>query len=412
MKVVRKLDLTAYSDSQIKSFTKIFDVLNGDGINIRLVGGCVRDALLSRKIIDFDFACALEPKETMERLKKAGIKVTPTGLKHGTITALVGKHHFEITTLRKDIETDGRHAKVSFTDDWQADAERRDFTINALYLDRDGSLYDPCKGLVDLDERRVRFIGDPIIRIREDALRILRFFRFAAQIGGGNLDPLGLKACIEHKSLMDGLSGERLAQEFFKILKSDNVMPIMGVMKECGILEKLLPDHIDLSKFNAFVALENSLGRCDVLMRLSCLISKNKGDIQKLSHHLKLSNHETKILMAYGQHTVIIDNNMGEKDIRKHLYQSGRDVFIFALLDYFAMTKFNFNPQILHYSENWPIPIFPVTGADLKDKGFVQGKKLGQTLKKLEQHWIKSDFSFSHHDLMKKATEYDLNSDG
>ncbi|VAV94406.1 CCA tRNA nucleotidyltransferase [hydrothermal vent metagenome] len=397
MEVVKQLTLADYPAFGEKSLVKLLSILNGEGATCRMVGGCVRDALLGREIIDIDLACGLPPEKVTARLEKAGVKVIPTGLKHGTITAVIEKHTYEVTTLRRDVETDGRHARVAFTDDWLEDARRRDFTFNALYLDEDGGLYDPCGGLEDLAARRVRFIGDADKRITEDALRILRFFRFAAQIGQGDLDPAGLEACVRNKHSIDRLSGERLAQELFKTLAAENLLPIIKVMVECGILKNILPDFRELGHFNAFVRLEQKLGRCDILGRLSCLIG-NRG--ASTSRHLKLSNKQANTLKKYGMQDFEISPHMDKVDIRKIIYSFGRELFIFALLQKWAETEIKDGPAFLNYAEQWPVPEFPLHGRDLIKSGLTAGPELGEILKKLEMEWVASDFSLSKADLL------------
>jgi len=415
MKVLKRLDLNVHSWLKNPALVRLLDILNQDGLKVRMVGGCVRDTILGRDISDIDLASSLSPEEAMARLEKADVKVIPTGLKHGTITAVMDKNNFEITTLRRDEETDGRHATVAFTDNWGEDAKRRDFTYNALYLDGDGSLYDPLNeplndplkqlgsGFGDVMARRTRFIGNAEARIKEDALRILRFFRFSAQIGQGELDPEGLSACIAQKNLIDNLSGERLAQELFKTLKADYVIPIMAVMAECGILDKILPMPHDLKKFKNFVTLEKTLGRCDILGRLSCLLVKGG---QNIGRHLKLSNKQSNILARYGGHDVIITQDMSEKNMRKAIYDAGRDVFIFALLEYWAKAEMPSGRDMLHYAENWPIPIFPLSGRTLIKAGRRPGPKLGQTLKNIEGEWVDSDFTLTKQELYKRARAF------
>ena len=393
MKVVRKLNLDDYPELKSKSLTILLGILNSDGLNARMVGGCARDALLGRKIIDIDIACSLAPEISMKRFDKAEIKVIPTGLKHGTITAVINGQHFEITTLRRDVETDGRHAKVAFTDDWGTDAARRDFTINALYLDEDGSLYDPCDGLGDLEGRQVRFIGDAGERITEDALRILRFFRFAAQIDGAELDKAGVAACMENKNLIGHLSGERLAQELFKILAADNVVSILNKMDKAGIIAEILPNYKDCEKACNYIQFENKMGRCDILARLSCLIGEKVDDI---SRHLKLSNSQAKTLKEYNEHDIIVHDALNKKDARKYIYLWGRDVFIFALL------QNSLNCQMLDFAESWAIPIFPLLGRDLIKVGIKAGPTLGQNLKRLENEWIEGDFNLSKEELISR----------
>ena len=397
MEVVKQLTLGDYPAFGEKSLVRLLSILNGEGATCRMVGGAVRDILLGREIIDIDLACDLPPEKMTARLEKAGVKVIPTGLKHGTITAVIERNTYEVTTLRRDVETDGRHARVAFTDDWRDDARRRDFTFNALYLDGDGRLYDPCDGLEDLAARRVRFIGDADRRITEDALRILRFFRFAAQIGQGELDPAGLEACVRNKHLIGHLSGERLAQELFKTLAAKNLLPIIKIMAEFGILRNILPDYRELGLFNAFVRLEQKLGRCDILGRLSCLIG-NRGT--RTSRHLKLSNKQANILKQYGAQDFEISSHMNEPDMRRNIYNFSREVFIFALLKKWAETEIKDGPAFLEYAEQWSVPEFPLHGRDLIKSGLTAGPGLGGMLKKLETEWIASDFSLSKADLL------------
>ncbi len=409
MEIVKKIPVSDHPWLRMPSLVNLLDILNRDGLNARMVGGCVRDALLGRKIIDIDMACSLRPEETMRRLKKAGVKVVPTGLKHGTITAVVDKHNFEITALRRDEETYGRRAKVVYIDDWQEDARRRDFTINALYLDADGSLYDPCGGLRDIAARRVCFIGDADQRIHEDALRILRFFRFAAQIGQGEMDPAGLAACLKNKSLIDKLSGERLAQEVFKILGSETLLPVMKVMDEGGILDKIIPNHEDIQELNAYVRVEKALGKCNILARLSCLLRKDNEAIENINRHLKLSNKQVKILKNYANHDISLQTDMSQKDIRRVIYHYGRDLFIFALLQSWAHAAGDENHEawrkILAYGEAWPIPVFPVQGKDLMAGGLKSGVEIGRKLRALEQEWAQSDFQLTREEMLTSDAE-------
>ncbi len=403
MDIARRLHLPDHPWLSAPPLTRLLSLLNEDELTARLVGGCVRDCLLGREITDIDIACSLLPQESMSRLQKAGIKVIATGIKHGTITAVTDKRNFEITTLRRDEENYGRHARVAFTDNWLEDARRRDFTINALYLDGDGSLYDPCNGLTDISARRIRFIGDANDRIREDALRILRFFRFSARIGDGELEPEGLAACIKNKKLIDNLSGERLAQEIFKILEAEQLLPVIKVMDRSGILAHILPGHGDLAKFNDYVRLENALERADPLARLACLAGPA---VEEISHHLRLSNRQAKILTAYEARDIPIDPEMSEKTIRQSLYQYGRAPFVFALLQSWAEQGADAGDEnyghILDYAEEWQIPDFPVKGRDLMARGIKGGPEMGRILQRLEQEWLASDFTCSTEQLLEK----------
>jgi len=417
MEITKKISLKAHSWLQAPPLVKLLNILNKEGINARMVGGCVRDMLLGCKIIDIDIACSLPPEESQKRLENAGVKVVPTGLKHGTITAVINKRSFEITTLRRDEQTDGRHAKVAYTDDWLEDARRRDFTINALYLDADGGLYDPCGGLADIAARRVRFIGEADERIQEDALRILRFFRFSAQIGQNHMDPSGREACIKNRKLIEGLSGERLAQELLKILQTVNLLPIIKVMCEEGILEKIIPNHESLGHeflgheflqdLTGYVGLERSLGKSNILARLSCLLPKTSDGITSIKSHLKLSNKQAKTLKNYTNHSLKISAAMTQKDIRRAIYHSDRDIFIVALLQSWASNKLDKDHEnyrkILAYAENWPIAIFPVQGKNLMTSGLKSGPEIGRILHELEQEWVQSDFHLTREELLARV---------
>src|SRR5215468_4177027 len=234
----------------------VMAALAAAGGEARFVGGCVRDALLGRKVSDIDIATHEPPERVMNLLSRAGIKAIPTGIKHGTVTAVVGVRHFEITTLRRDVETYGRHARVEYTDDWAADAARRDFTMNALFCSADGTIYDPFGGLADLRAQRVRFVGDPAERIREDVLRLLRFFRFHAHYGKPPPDPPALAACRDLAHLLPTLSGERVCAETLKLLSAPQPADVVDLMRESGVLAHFLPEATGIDRMRALVAAE------------------------------------------------------------------------------------------------------------------------------------------------------------
>ena len=250
-----------------ETLVRLMTVLNQEELSARIVGGAVRDALFNifwkrqRKIGDNDIASRYTPEKNKKILEKAGITVIPTGLKHGTITARLNGKNFEITTLRRDVSTNGRHAEVEFTDDWQKDARRRDFTINALYLDIDGTVHDPLGGFRDIKRGRVRFIGDARERIKEDGLRILRFFRFSSNFDVGGVDEAGMLACVERKSMIGKLSGERVRDEFEKLLLSKQVVQIIPVMAAIGILKEILPEYVQYDDLLKYAKREKKLGQ-------------------------------------------------------------------------------------------------------------------------------------------------------
>lgn len=371
---------------------RLMGLLNGSGENARIVGGAVRDALLNifwkrkRKIGDIDIASKLTPDENIQLLENAGVKVIPTGVKYGTVTAVLNRKTFEITTLRQDIETDGRHAQVAYTKDWSEDAKRRDFTINALYLDLDGTVHDPLGGFKDLKIAKVRFIGNASDRIKEDALRILRFFRFSSNVEMGGVDEAGLLACIEQKHLIQNLSGERVWQEFEKILMSKRVMQAIPVLATVGLLSEILPDYKSYDAFLKYTKIEKKLKLKSPLGRLSCLLPKEEQNIKKITNSLKLSNIEKDRLFKYAADYE--KHDLTARSIRRVLYRYGKDVVIYNLIRRGVLDL-----KTLYYINDYIIPELPVRGQDLIDEGWKAGREMGAELKRREQIWIDNDFS-------------------
>ncbi len=374
----------------------LMDVLNQNGVNAKIVGGAVRDALfnhfsddmseLQREINDIDIAVKLAPEMTMDLLHKANIKVIATGIKYGTVTAILKGKPYQITTLRRDVDHDGRWANVAFTGDWLEDAQRRDFTINGLYLNMDGSIDDPLGGLDDIKNKRVRFIGEPQQRIREDALRILRFLRFNSQIDVGEIDNEGLLACLALKDMINILSGERIWQEFRKILGSDNQGEIIKLMDQNGLLKIIIPQHQPLDQLMNFLKQENKFGLCDVIGRLSCLLPHAPVIINTVADDLKLSNGQTKTLNHYC--ATEGDFSIAETNIRKLLYQYGKKIVIHKLCRAGTLTE-----TLLAYIKVYKIPQFPLSGKDMLARGVKEGREMGAELKRLETNWIESDFT-------------------
>src|SRR5690349_12612045 len=261
------------------------------GIAVRVVGGCVRAALLGCAIADIDIATPARPEAVIAALEKAGIKPVPTGIEHGTVTAVVSDpeppRHFEITTLRRDVETDGRWARVAFDADWTEDAARRDFTINAIYLDPDGTLHDPVGGIADLEAHRVRFVGEPAQRIAEDVLRVLRYYRFEARFGTGTGDAAARSACRAAAPLLPKLSAERVAQELTRLLAVPDPLPSLRMMAEDGVLAAIVPEASLLDRLQRLVAQEPV---SDPLRRLAALIETDAAGAAALAERLRLSN--------------------------------------------------------------------------------------------------------------------------
>ena len=386
-----KLNLNEHGWLQDRELQQIMMLLNQNGDNARIVGGAVRNALLNnfnnhnRKITDIDIASKLLPKENTDILEKAGIKVIPTGLKHGTVTAVLNKIFFEITTLRRDISMDGRHAVVEFSKDWTEDAKRRDFTINALYLGLDGTVYDPLGGYADIKASRVVFIGDADKRIREDALRILRFYRFSSDLSINALDEDGMLATIKHKFLLEALSGERVYYELKKIIISERASHFIPLLAEIGLLQVILPQYQCYNSFIRYVKLENLFTLNNVMGRLFCLVPSEHKAIIEISRKLKLSNKEKDQLISYSKPYKITD--LSQKNIRRELYYFGKNIVIHNLI-YLNLL----NVKTLKYINGYLIPKVPFSGKDLVKEGWLEGRDMGDELKRREKIWVKNDF--------------------
>lgn len=387
----KQLNISSEKWLKGKEFRKVMNALGADDDFARVVGGAVRDALLNifwdkkRNIGDIDIASKLTPEENMERLTIAGIKVVPTGVKHGTVMAVIGKKCFEITTLRKDLETDGRHAEVEFTDDWVEDAKRRDFTINALYLDMHGNVYDPLGGLPDLKAARVRFIGEAKERIKEDGLRILRLFRFSSELSLSGIDEDGLLASIELKAMIPNLSGERIWQELSKIITSKRAMQVVPVLNAIGLLHEILPFAVAQDAFLKYAKLEKKFSLKDPVGRLSLLLPGDEKSIIEASSHLRLSNRERDSLLAFSKEYP--KHNLTNMTLRRVIYQYGKEVVIHNLLK-----SGDLDAKTLYYINDYQIPKMPYSGKDLIAEGWEAGRGMGAELKRREQVWIDADF--------------------
>ncbi|MDG1022344.1 MAG: CCA tRNA nucleotidyltransferase [Emcibacteraceae bacterium] len=375
---------------------EVMNALVADGGNAKIVGGAVRDALHNifwkkkRKIGDIDIASELTPQQNIERLETAGIKVIPTGIDYGTVTAVIDKKHFEITTLRRDVATDGRHADVEFTDDWAEDAKRRDFTINAFYLDLDGTVYDPLGGFEDLKKAKIRFIGNAKERIKEDALRILRLFRFSSEFEVGGVDEEGLLASVELKSMIRDLSGERIWQEFQKIILSKRAIQALPILSAVGLLDEILPHHENYGKFLKYVKREKKLGLRNPLGRLSMLLPRDENKIKEMSSHLRLSNNQHDQLFRFADD--YHKHDLRSKTLRRVIYQYGKDVVIHNLIRFGSLDEKTFL-----YINDYNVPVLPYTGKDLMAEGWKAGPEMGAELKRREQVWIDADFTVTHH---------------
>jgi len=345
----------------------------------RVVGGAVRDTLLGLPVSDLDVATVHAPEESRRRIVAAGYKAVPTGMAHGTVTAVLPTGPVEVTTLRRDVETDGRHAVVAFTDDWQADAARRDFTINALSADPiAGDIHDYFGGLDDLKQGHVRFIGEPLQRIAEDHLRILRFFRFHARFGEGTPDAAGLAACIARANDLMALSRERIAQELIKLLAVPDPAPTMRLMIEQGILTPVLPE-IDLGgveRLERLVALDSAMP--DPIRRLAALLPENPATAEQIAARLKLSNAQRKRL------AIAVDTSL-PLDARPLAYRFGLESARDRLL---LVGK----PEALRDLQDWQPPRLPLSGGVLIARGLPQGPVVAATMVNIERRWIEAGF--------------------
>jgi poly(A) polymerase len=374
-------------------------VMEALGAGARFVGGAVRNSLMGEPVSDIDIACVETPEKAKLLLEAKGIKVVPTGIEHGTITAVMPSRHFEITTLRVDVRTDGRHADVAFTGDWLEDAKRRDFTINALYADADGAVHDPLgTGLADVEARRVRFIGDADARIAEDYLRVLRFFRFHAWYGRGEPDAAGLKACAEARDGLRQLSGERVQSELLKILAADNAVSAMRQMAATGILPVVLPEASRLERFENLVEVEvNQLFTSDPLLRLGALLDLDKDGVATLAARLKLSNKDRARLTAMLTDRTKIVAYLSIREVRKALYLMGAECFKDRVMLGWGADRKGHNTfqwrAMLAMADSWQKPAFPLTGQMIKAAGVPEGPEIGRVSREVEEWWIDSDFT-------------------
>jgi poly(A) polymerase len=354
----------------------------------RFVGGVVRDTLLGLPPGDLDLATPLEPTAVMDRLAAAGIRTVPTGLSHGTITAvLAGGVPVEVTTLRRDVETDGRRAVVAFTDDWAEDAARRDFTLNALYLDRDGNIWDPANGLEDCLAGRIRFVGEPRQRIDEDVLRVLRFYRFQARYGRTPADPAARDACRHGADRIASLAGERLQTETRKLLAAGDPVPTVRLMIEDGVLAAYLPGPFHPDRLARLIALEPE---ADPVRRLAALIEEGTGPAA--AERLRLSAADRDRLTALTGANPI-DLSADDRAQRVALHRLGPAPFSdFALLAAAAQDRPDRTAPLLAVADAWPSPSLPIAGRDVRALGVPAGPEVGRLLGEIEAWWIAGDF--------------------
>lgn len=367
------------------------EAAGGEG-SARVVGGCVRNVLLGQPVGDVDIATVLRPEQTLAALAAAGLKAIPTGLEHGTVTAVRDGRPYEITTLRRDVATDGRRAVVAFTDDWAEDAARRDFRLNALYADRTGQVFDPTgEGVADARAGRIVFVGEPEARIREDYLRILRFFRFRAWYGRGQPDAAALAACAALAEGLDRLSAERVSAELLKLLAAPDPRPAVALMRQAGVLPRVLPAAVaDPVLFEAMVEVSP-----DPVLRLSALLPEDPAAAGAAARALRLSNAQAARLEAAADAGAVpVDPEMDRRAARAAIYRLGARRFGDRLARAWAARPETAPAAraLMAYADWWTPPRLPVGGHEAAAAGLAPGPAVGRVLRALEDWWVAHDF--------------------
>ncbi len=383
---------------------KVLRAISEAGGEVRIVGGAVRNALLGERIHDIDMATTLAPEQVIAATDAAGLKSVATGIDHGTVTVISDSNGFEVTTLRRDIETDGRKATVAFTDDWAADAARRDFTLNALYCSADGQVFDPVGGLDDLNIRLIRFVGDPEARIQEDYLRILRFFRFFSQYGQDDVDADGLAACTNLQNGLKQLSRERIGQETRKLLCGRRADEVAVLMNAAGINRTLFGVEMDAELLASVNVRAGSLGLTPDYTTLLAAALPLSGDEQ--AAQLRLSNAETRSLNEV-QSALPPSPHLRDNERKVVLYQTGADTWKRAVLLAWASGGKPADEdwaRLYKLPDEWEMPVFPVTGNDVLASGLEPGPQVGEMLKALEDWWVAGGFLASREELLARLT--------
>ena len=401
----------------IKEAQIIFSCLNeiGKENKVRFVGGCVRKAICGENIDDIDLATSLEPNEVKKRLSRENIKVLDTGISHGTVTAILNNKKFEITTLRKDISTDGRHANVEYTLNWENDALRRDFTINAIYADIEGRIFDPLNGISDLQNNKIKFIGSSEERIQEDYLRILRYFRFFTQYSESNHDQEVIRAIKKNINGLNKISNERIYEELKKILELKNLYNLFSDNSSKEIILSIFPQFKYYERLKIINRLNQKMrNRYDLYLILALIIVDDSNDFEYFCHKYKVSNNIKSRLKNISQNYENCKSKKfySEKNIKKLIYLTNkdyvRDLLLFSICINNKIKIFDIE-KLINYASTCKIPQFPISGNYLKKYGYESGLTLGKKLKSLEEKWIENNFVMDKKVVEKSLDEINKN---
>ena len=399
----RYLDISKITEDQ--SILKIFDIVRNHGGTVRFVGGAVRDALAGKKGGDLNLSTDLSPEELVEACEDAGVKTVPIGLKNGSLGVIINNNLLEVTSLRKKVKNEDNRTETEFTDDWRADASRRDLTINAVYADEEGTVFDYYGGINDLEKGIVRFIGDADQRIKEDYLRILRFFRFYSLFAKTPMDKKALKACIDNRDGLKSISIERIRDELIKIVLTPNAAEVIGAISKYNLLGNWLghPDYISNLEF--LIRLEKACGvEPSAVRRFFVLYFPDKVLAENFAVRMHLTKRQRETLVRWANTKIGIENILEDKLRRKMLYLYGKDFCIDKFL--IEAAKEQVVPDnllgLMQSIREATIPEFPLGGKDLILSGKVSDKNLGPVIERLKNEWIKSDFSLSKEELLQK----------
>ncbi len=391
-----------------KKVLKLFRAVESQGGVLRFVGGAVRDALMGMKGFDLDLATDLSPEELVEACSENGIKTVPIGIKFGTVGVIINDNLLEVTSLRKDVKTDGRHAEVEFTTDWEEDASRRDLTINAVYADEKGNVFDYYNGISDLENGIVRFIGSASQRVKEDYLRILRFFRFYSIFGKGPIDKKALQACVENREGLKTLSMERLRDEFGKLILTPNVVNTLKIMQDNEILSYILPETHNLDKLAFLIKLvDKEELEHEALRRLFILYEPDVELAENLANRLRMSKSQRQHFVSWAEVKICSKDFFDDKTLRRLVYQHGKDFCIDKML---LQSASDLHPienlhQRIVFIRDMVVPIFPLRGKDVLAQGVSEPRRIGDILKDIEEIWIASDFALTREELLELVKE-------